>query len=309
MRTYSNSVLMSQVLPNFIIAGVHKAGTTSLFYYLGDHPDVCASLDKETNFFIYTKYKTPVNPLDKYYEQFEKYKNEKIIMEASPGYFYGGKATAQEIKDKCHNPKILIILRNPTDRVISFFNRKKEVFQLPDTLTLSDYFDRCQQFTEAELVLEENHLYTGFEFGFYNKHINDWYEVFGNNLKVMFFDDLKDAKKAVLELSDWLGIDKAFYNNYNFEVKNKSVDYKNRFMHALAVRISFGARRFWRKNQKLKSILRNAYYKLNGQSVSKADHDAAVKAKIMALYEPSNKELAAYLKNKGIVNLPVWLQY
>jgi hypothetical protein len=299
---------MVQVLPNFIIAGVHKSGTTSLFYYLGDHPDVCASLDKETNFFIYTKYKTPVNPLDKYYEQFEKYKNEKIVMEASPGYFYGGKATAREIKDKCNNPKVLIILRNPTDRVISFFNRKKEVFQLPDTLTLSDYFDRCQKFSDADLIKEENHLYTGFEFGFYIKHIDEWFEVFGDNLKVMFFDDLKDSKKVVLELCDWLGIDKAFYNNYNFEVKNKSVDYKNRFMHSLAVRISFGARRFWRKNQKLKSFLRNAYYKLNGQSASKAALDANVKARINALYEQPNKQLAEYLGKKGFKNLPGWLQ-
>lgn len=300
---------MSQVLPNFIIAGVHKSGTTSLFYYLGDHPDVCASLDKETNFFIYTKYKTPVNPLDLYYEQFEKYGNEKIIMEASPGYFYGGTATAQEIKDKCHNPKILIILRNPTDRVISFFNRKKEVFQLPDTLTLGDYFEHCQQYTEADLVKEENHLYTGFEFGFYHKHIDEWYQVFGDNLKVMFFDDLKDSKKVVLDLCDWLGIDKAFYNNYNFEVKNKSVDYKNRFMHSLAVRASFGARRFWRKNQRLKSVLRNTYYKLNGQSVTKADLDASIKNKINKLYEPSNKILADYFKKKGFKNLPSWLNY
>jgi hypothetical protein len=299
---------MPQVLPNFIIAGVHKAGTTSLFYYLGDHPDVCASLDKETNFFIYTKYKTPVNPLEKYYEQFEKYNGEKIIMEASPGYFYGGYDTAIEIKEKSKNPKVLIILRNPTDRVISFFNRKREVFQLPESLTLEQYFEDCKNYSDADLLREENHLYTGFEFGYYIKHIDAWYQVFGDQLKVVFFDDLRDSKKTVLSLCQWLGVDAAFYDNYNFEVKNKSVNYKNRFMHTLAVKVSFGAKRFWRNNQQLKSFLRGIYYKFNGQPVSKTDHDAEIKARINKMYEPYNKELAQYLKTKGITKLPNWLQ-
>lgn len=298
---------MQKILPNFIIAGVHKAGTTSLFYYLSDHPQVLASLDKETNFFGYSKYHTPVRPLEEYYEQFQKYKNEKIIMEASPGYFYGGKATAEEVKNKCNNPKILIILREPVDRAISFFNRKREVFQLPVELSLDDYYTQCLQYSEADLKLEKNHLYTGFEFGFYSKFINNWYEVFGTNLKVMFFDELKNPKQVMLELCDWLEIDKNFYSNYNYEVKNKSVNYKNRFMHELVVKVSFGAKRFWRNNPKLKSGLRNMYYKINGEPVKKSDHDAAVKEKIKAMYKPYNKQLAEYLTAKGITNLPKWL--
>ncbi|MBL0053322.1 MAG: sulfotransferase domain-containing protein [Bacteroidetes bacterium] len=177
---------MQKVLPNFIIAGVHKAGTTSLFYYLSDHPQVLASLDKETNFFGYSKYYTPAHPLEEYYEQFAKYKNEKIVMEVSPGYFSGGKETAEEIKNKCNNPKILIILRDPVERVISFFNRKREVFQLSAELSLNEYYEQCQQYSEADLKLEKNHLYTGFEFGFYSKYMSEWYDVFGDNIKVMF---------------------------------------------------------------------------------------------------------------------------
>lgn len=79
-------------------------------------------------------------------------------------------------------------------------------------------------------------------------------------------------------------------------------------MHTLAVKVSFGAKRFWRNNQQLKSFLRGIYYKFNGQPVSKTDHDAEIKARINKMYEPYNKELAQYLKTKGITKLPNWLQ-
>ncbi|MEO8147027.1 MAG: sulfotransferase [Bacteroidia bacterium] len=299
---------MQKILPNFIIAGVHKSGTTSLFHYLNQHPDVLASVDKETNFFIYPKYQKASRPIEEYYQQFEKYAGEKIIMEASPGYFYGGKAIAEVIKEKCNNPKILIILREPTARVISFFNRKREVFQLPESLTLQEYYKQCMNFTESELLMEKNHLYTGFEFGFYIKHIDDWFQTFGSNLKIMFFEDLTNPKKVMDELCDWLGIDKGFYENYDFKVQNKSVNYKNRMLQSVAVKVSFGAQRFWRNNPRLKSTLRGLYYKLNGVEAGKISHDANVKMTIQNMYGTYNKQLATYLREKGYSNLPAWLK-
>lgn len=220
---------MQKHLPGFIIAGVHKAGTTSLFYWLSNHPEVCCSEDKETNFFIYTKYKTPARPLEEYYKQWNKCAGEKLLMEASPGYFYGGKATALEIKEKCNNPKILIILRDPADRLISFFNRKKEVLVLPENMSLKEYIKKCESFSDEELLLEKNHLYTGVVFGHYIKHINDWYQVFGDNLRIEFFENLKNPKQFSQGLCDWLGISSAFYESYNFNIENKSGGYKNKW--------------------------------------------------------------------------------
>ncbi|MDQ1697372.1 MAG: hypothetical protein QOJ03_2725, partial [Frankiaceae bacterium] len=41
------------MLPNFLILGAARCGTTSLHYYLAEHPDVCMSTIKEPNFFLF----------------------------------------------------------------------------------------------------------------------------------------------------------------------------------------------------------------------------------------------------------------
>ena|ERR1051325_529510 len=84
-------------LPNFIIAGVNKSGTTSVFQYLHGHPQVCCSLDKETGYFLPLRYNQSLEPIRIYHEQFADCNNKKIITEATPGYFYGGMKLAQGI--------------------------------------------------------------------------------------------------------------------------------------------------------------------------------------------------------------------
>src|SRR5688500_8554449 len=57
-------------LPNLIIAGVPKGGTTSLFRYLAQHPDICAARNKELRYFDAVRYGEPVAPLSSYAEHF-----------------------------------------------------------------------------------------------------------------------------------------------------------------------------------------------------------------------------------------------
>ncbi|MBK8847818.1 MAG: sulfotransferase domain-containing protein [Bacteroidetes bacterium] len=277
---------------------------------MSDHPEVICSQDKETNFFIYTKYKTNARPLSEYALQWPDYKNEKIIMEASPGYFYGGNATATEIKDKCNNPKILVMLREPADRLYSFFQRKKEMLFLPEDISLEKYIAQCNSYSDAQLVEEKNHMYTGVVFGHYSKHLNEWYQAFGSNLRVSFFDDLREPRKFMKELSTWLGIDASFYDTYNFDVKNKSGKYKNKLIHTVAVKLNFGLQRFWRNNPQLKKKLRDTYYSINrgNKKVSADDSETIVKNKLREHYKPYNKQLADILTKNGITKLPGWLQ-
>ena len=113
-------------LPNFIIAGVNKAGTTSVFQYLNGHPQVCVSRDKETGYFLPYRYGQKGEPIEKYTEQFLDHKNEKIIVEATPGYFFGGFPLAIAMHDTVQQDcKVLIILREPVSRLVSFYRAKK----------------------------------------------------------------------------------------------------------------------------------------------------------------------------------------
>src|SRR3954466_13605025 len=79
-------------LPNALIIGVSKAGTTSLFDYLTQHPEVAGSKPKETLFFsdlVYSDFTLP--PIRNYRRFFRHTGAARIVMEASPNYWYGGR--------------------------------------------------------------------------------------------------------------------------------------------------------------------------------------------------------------------------
>jgi hypothetical protein len=59
-------------LANLIIAGINKAGSTSLFHYLSAHPDVSGSIDKETCYFLPLLYSESLAPIAEYEAQFEQ---------------------------------------------------------------------------------------------------------------------------------------------------------------------------------------------------------------------------------------------
>ena len=100
--------------PNFLIIGAQKSGTTSLYEYLKQHPDVLMSNKKETEFLAYDKfYLKGFN----YYEKFfSGYKGQKCVGEASTDYsnYVGLEKTIKRIYDFNKNMKLIYILRTST---------------------------------------------------------------------------------------------------------------------------------------------------------------------------------------------------
>ena len=113
--------------PNLFVAGVPKAGTTSLFHYLALHPDVFPSSRKEPGFFHPFKIKDMDKNLEAYKKFFAGYSAQRYVMEATPGYFYGGKESADAINNFSPESKIIIVLRNPVQRLFSFYKYKKSL--------------------------------------------------------------------------------------------------------------------------------------------------------------------------------------
>src|SRR4051794_6897093 len=77
-------------LANLVVIGVNKAGTTSLFDYLGRHPDIGLSDVKELRYFSPLRYGESLEPLASYAEHFDHCLQERYAVEATPSYFYGG---------------------------------------------------------------------------------------------------------------------------------------------------------------------------------------------------------------------------
>ncbi len=100
--------------PNFIVAGPPKCSSSSLHYYLGQHPDIYTSKIKETHFFSLHYEKGMA-----YYETFfEEAGQEKAIGETTPTYSFLP-FVADRIKEHYPDMRLIFCFRNPVDRAFS----------------------------------------------------------------------------------------------------------------------------------------------------------------------------------------------
>ena len=203
-------------LPNFLIIGAAKSGTTALYAFLKQHPEIFLSTPKELRFFSYTgpypedlpeKYiHRGVTTREDYEHHFENTGPAKIIGEASPMYLYTP-GTAERIKGLIPQVKMLAILRNPIDRAFSAY-----------THALRDWTETETSFKNA-LEKEPERIEAGWgilwhytQAGFYAQQLSRYYDIFSRNqVKVVLYDDLvADALGLCQEVFNFLGIDPDF---------------------------------------------------------------------------------------------------
>jgi len=230
--------------PNFIIGGPPKCGTTSLFAWLSDHPDVCVSSVKEPYFFQpHDDKEFSEDQLAAYSHFFAHHQGEKIVMEATPSNIYSASARTT-LKRVCPDLKALFILRHPADRLYSEyafhrFKTKKFVGSFSDFVT-------------NERMIESD----------YTLHIDEWNATFGmSNIALVSFDDLTNRPQELMNaLCNFLEIDAAYFENYSFDLKNKTVVLRNRGLHMWLLK--------WAKKLPLKWVTRISpiYYKMNSEA-------------------------------------------
>jgi hypothetical protein len=109
--------------PTFMIIGAQKAGTSSLYQYLSQHPDIISSQPKELHYFD-TLHPTSGKIYDKYYPY--GFFSKKITFEATPRYLYFP-GTAKRLFDYNKKLKFIVILRDPVDRAYSAWNMYREM--------------------------------------------------------------------------------------------------------------------------------------------------------------------------------------
>lgn len=223
-------------LPNFLIIGAAKAGTSSLYYYLKQHPQVFMSAIKEPKFFALEgeplDYKGPdqginknsVNNIDDYQKLFEGATNELAIGEASPMYLTSHKAP-ENIKRYIPNVKLIAILRNPVDRAFSSYTHliREDLETLP--------FEAAIEAEPKRIADKWSHLFYYTQNGYYASQIKSYLDMYDHeNIKVYLYEDLvKDTPKLVDELYEFLQIDRGF--SPDLSKRNVSGVPKSRLVH------------------------------------------------------------------------------
>jgi hypothetical protein len=115
------------VKPTFMIIGVQKGGTTSLNYYLSQHPQIILPKEKELHYFD-TAAATPTKP---YLEMFPKsFFTRKVSYDATPNYIYYP-GTAKKIYDFDPKIKFIVLIRDPVKRAFSAWNMHRQMVTDP----------------------------------------------------------------------------------------------------------------------------------------------------------------------------------
>lgn len=295
-------------LPNLVVAGVAKAGTTSLFRYLTQHPDVAGSSVKEPRYFTAVRYGEPLAPLAEYSRLFADGAEQRWRMEATPGYFPGGKAVAAAVDEVLPGCRVVVLFRDPVQRCWSWYRFVKSTARIPKDLDFAGYLDRCLELHEDGVDhLRENQPFWGVGGGCYDAWIDDWSAVFGERLRVEFFEDLVAQPQEVTEaLCRWLDIDPAPCAGFGYQVENRTVQYKNRGLQRMALTLNRRAETFFARRPELKRRLRGAYYRVNADAGSERLDPGSLE-RLTAFYAPHNERLATSLAATGRDRLPAWL--
>jgi hypothetical protein len=225
----------SNSLPNFLIIGAGKSGTTSVDNYLKQHPDIYISPTKEPNFFGYElntaddfegtpqllHYNNSVTNYGDYIKLFEGAKANQIKGETSNTYMYHENAAAR-IKHYVPNVKLIAILRQPAERLYSRYLHLARERKLP-TDNFEDCLDRDSIWWKRNDLVKE---------GFYGKYLAKYFELFHpSQITVFLYEELReDPGKMHRKIFNFLGVQEDFeidfsitYNQSGF-IKNPLVD-------------------------------------------------------------------------------------
>ncbi|MGQ0802672.1 MAG: sulfotransferase domain-containing protein [Actinomycetota bacterium] len=293
---------------NTIIAGVNKAGTTSLFVSLQAHPEVATSSVKETRYFLAARYGQPLEPFSVYESYFAHAGDRPVRLEATPAYFYGAEPLVARIVEALGSDvRAIVVLREPVSRLVSFFTFQKTRLRIPESMTLVEYLAAADRLSDADFADPANERYFGFRGGCYADYMPAWVDAFGPRLRVVFFDDLVSRPEIVLqEVATWLGIDPDAFTAPDLSSENRTTGFRFRGFQRVALFANDRLERFLRRHPALKQRLRAAYYRMNGRAAREAVPQT-VRAELEERYREPNVRLAGQLRDAGVTEVPGWL--
>lgn len=198
-------------MPNFLIIGANKAGTTSLYRYLEQHPDVYMSPVKEPAYFApIMRMRAGDSPrlpqtLEEYTALFDGVEGETAIGEASTAYLPNDHA-ADLIREAIPHVRLVAILRNPLDRAFSAYGM--HVAWGDEDLSFGDAIAAELENASAGLTWKRRYV----QFGFYGRHLSRYLRLFDREqIRIYLYDDLRrDPEPLVRDLFGFVGVVSSF---------------------------------------------------------------------------------------------------
>ena len=199
---------------NFIGIGVQKAGTSWLAEALNEHPEIYIHREKEAHYF--NKEKFYINRL--HYEWTFKNKDEKVVGEITPAYI-SEESVAKKIYNYNPNVKMIVILRDPTDRCVSQYKMEMTRGTIEENNGLWDAFSRdLPKYGPMKSR------------GLYNNQLNNYYKYFKKEqLLILKYNELKkNPSNFIKKAFNFLEVDNSFIPQcLTINIKHKKDQRKN----------------------------------------------------------------------------------
>jgi hypothetical protein len=208
-RAYGLATAGLRPLPDFLILGAQKAGTTALYAYLRWHPEITGPSFKEVSFF------------DRHYAKGERWyrahmpvRRGSLVGEASPSYLFHPLAP-ERVSGMLPRARLIVLLRNPVDRAFSHYQHEVALGREP--LSFEEALDREEERMQGELdrmLRDPSYFslawwnYTYVARGRYAEQLERWFAaVPREQLLVLFTEELSaDTAATYRRVLDFLGV-------------------------------------------------------------------------------------------------------
>ncbi len=285
--------------PSFLIVGAAKSGTTSLYYYLKEHPDIFMPISKEPAFFAYAgsrvnfqgpgdhrRNATVITDPQIYQQLFQEAHPNQQTGEASVVYLYHPEAPH---RIKAYNPdmKLIAVLRDPVERAVSNY-----------TFLRKDGYEECATLKEA-LQLEEERIAANWQYiwhysrlGFYYQQLRRYYDLFPKEqILVLKQEDLKNDTANVLQrVLEFLDVDADYPIDTSYQY-NRSGKMRHVWLHRLFI-----------EPHKFKTIYRQVLPYKTRHYIRRRIFDWNVKT-VSVQIEPETLEYLRHLYHEDVLQL------
>jgi hypothetical protein len=254
------------LLPTVIIAGAPKSGTSSLFRWLADHPDVLGSTVKETYYFVDPD--THMFDRTRHYlsggiDGYKKFfppgeRAPRIVVEATPSYLYSELAI-RELPHIPSRPHFIFLLREPASQIHSTFRYFQSNWNwIPSELSFQEFLAASESGTNrfrgnelAQYALR-NAAYVDF--------LLRWRDACGKDrVHVFLFEEaFSDKRRFMRNLARQFGIAPDFYDDYDFSPENQTYTVRSKALQKLNIAV-----RSWIPQGAFYKAARSAYRRMN----------------------------------------------
>jgi hypothetical protein len=301
--------------PNFYIAGAPRCGTTALYTYLGEHPNIFLPKIKELHYFASDfpdVQKIIFKSVDEYLTIFaDAGEQHQAVGEVSPLYYYSNVAL-KNIREFDPSIKIILILRNPVDFVQSVHQLNLGLLREdePDLARAWELQETRKQGNLIPKSCREPALIQYGEMGLFGRHVEKLFGIFPKEqVLIILFDDFAANPKSIYEaILMFLGVPsdgrQEFPSvNANYEHKSKvlaRIIHPPQFIYRLFMRIIslFGV-----SSMKKVSLIYNKVELFNARRTPRASLNPDLRRKLQSYFRDDIHKLAKLIDR----DLSIWL--